>query len=76
VSSAPSNAIGHLFNLHGEVIGMNSVIVAAGTWSVGLGFAIPSSALRFVFSRLMKTGAVRAGMLPFYTQQFTWMLHR
>jgi serine protease Do len=68
------NSGGPLFNLSGEVIGMNSVIFAPTTGSVGLGFAIPSNDLEFVFNRLMKTGEIKAGMLPIHTQQVTWML--
>jgi serine protease Do len=64
-----------LFNLAGEVIGMNSIIIAPGTGSVGLGFSIPSSDLQFVFDRLRKTGHVQAGMLPIYTQPVSYMLH-
>ncbi len=70
------NSGGPLFNLAGEVIGMNSVIFAPGTGSVGLGFAIPSSDLTFVYDRLMRTGQVQAGMLPVYTQQVSWMLQQ
>ena len=70
------NSGGPLFNLAGEVIGMNSVIFAPGTGSVGLGFAVPSNDLQFVFDRLMKTGEIRAGMLPIHTQQVTWMLQQ
>jgi serine protease Do len=68
------NSGGPLFNLSGEVIGMNSVIIAPGTGFVGLAFSIPSKDLQFVFDRLMKTGQVNAGMLPIHTQQVTWML--
>lgn len=68
------NSGGPLFNTAGEVIGMNSVIFAPTNGSVGLGFAIPSNDLEFVFGRLMKTGEIDAGMLPIYTQQVTWML--
>jgi serine protease Do len=70
------NSGGPLFNLAGEVIGMNSIIIAPGSGSVGLGFALPSSDLQFVFDRLRKTGHVQAGMLPIYTQPVTWMLHQ
>ncbi len=70
------NSGGPLFNLAGEVIGMNSVIIAPGTGSVGLGFAVPSNDLRFVFDRLIKTGEIKAGMLPIYTQQVSWMLQQ
>jgi serine protease Do len=70
------NSGGPLFNLAGEVIGMNSVIIAPGKvgGSIGLGFAIPAKDLRFVFDRLIATGQVRAGMLPIRTQQVTWMI--
>ena len=70
------NSGGPLFNRQGEVIGMNSVIFAPGTGSVGLGFAIPSNDLQFVFGRLMKTGKIGAGMLPMNTQPVTWMLQQ
>jgi serine protease Do len=65
-----------LFNLAGEVIGMNSVIFAPGTGSVGLGFAIPSTDLQFVYDRLIRSGQVQAGMLPIYTQQVSWGLQQ
>jgi len=68
------NSGGPLFNTEGEVVGMNSVLFAPGTGSVGLGFAIPSNDLRFVFSRLEKYREVRAGMLPFRTQGVTAMM--
>jgi serine protease Do len=67
------NSGGPLFNTAGEVIGMTSVLYAPGNYSgsVGVGFAIPSNDLRFVFSRLERYGQVRAGMLPLRTQQVT-----
>jgi serine protease Do len=72
------NSGGPLFNLSGEVIGMNSVLFAPGTYSgsIGLGFAIPSDELNFVYKRLIATGQIRAGMLPIRTQPVTWMLAR
>jgi serine protease Do len=68
------NSGGPLFNEAGEVIGMNSVIFSPDRGSSGLGFAVPSNGLQFVFERLMKTGKVGAGMLPFHTQPVTWGL--
>lgn len=71
------NSGGPLFNLRGEVVGMNSVLVAPGkyTGSAGIGFAIPSNDLRFVYDRMEKyNGQVRAGMLPIKTQQVTALL--
>jgi serine protease Do len=68
------NSGGPLFNLQGEVVGMNSVIFSPSTGSSGLGFALPANDMRFVFGRLREFGQVRAGMLPLHTQQVTWML--
>jgi serine protease Do len=68
------NSGGPLFNRQGEVVGMNSVIFSPSTGSSGLGFALPSNEMQFVFGRLMKTGEVHAGMLPIHTQAVTWML--
>ena len=68
------NSGGPLFNLAGEVVGMNSVLFAPGAGSVGVGFAIPSNDLKFVFDRLEKYGEVRAGMLPIRTQQVTGLM--
>jgi serine protease Do len=70
------NSGGPLFNLAGEVIGMNSVIFSPSTGSSGLGFAIPSNDLTFVYDRLMRTGQIQAGMLPVYTQPVSWMLQQ
>jgi serine protease Do len=70
------NSGGPLFNMRGEVIGMNSVIVAPGTGFAGLAFSIPSDDLRFVFERLMHTGHINCGMLPITTQQVSWALQQ
>jgi serine protease Do len=72
------NSGGPLFNMQGQVIGMNSVLIAPGTYSgsAGVGFAIPSNDLRFVMDRLMADGKIEAGMLPIRTQQVTWLIHR
>jgi serine protease Do len=72
------NSGGPLFNVSGEVIGMNSVLFGPGDFSgsIGIGFAIPSDELKFVYTRLIANGKVNAGMLPIRTQQVTWMLAR
>jgi serine protease Do len=70
------NSGGPLFNMSGEVIGMNSVIFSPDPASAGIGFAIPSSSLHFAYERLMKTGKINGGMLPIHTQQVTWMLQQ
>ena len=70
------NSGGPLLNLAGEAIGMNSVIITPGPGWVGLTFALPSNGLKFVFGRLMKTGEIKAGMLPIHTQEVGWLLMR
>ena len=70
------NSGGPLFNMAGEVIGMNSIIFAPTLGFAGLAFAVPSDSLRFVYDRLMKTGEIKVGMLPIHTQPVTWMLGR
>lgn len=68
------NSGGPLFNMAGEVVGMNSVLFAPTQGFSGLGFAIPSNDLRFVLDRLEKYGETRGGMLPIRTQQVTGLM--
>ena len=68
------NSGGPLFTEAGEVIGMTSVIFSPDRGSSGLGFAVPSNGLKFVFERLIKTGKIDAGMLPVHTQPVGWGL--
>jgi serine protease Do len=65
------NSGGPLFNIRGEVIGMNSLIFAPGDYggSIGLGFAIPSNDVRFVVDRLRAFGAVRPGYIGVQFQE-------
>lgn len=57
------NSGGPLFNLAGEVIGVNTAIVSPNGSSVGVGFAIPSAQIRQVVSHLVAYGEVRRGWL-------------
>ncbi|MGH7066206.1 MAG: trypsin-like peptidase domain-containing protein, partial [Acetobacteraceae bacterium] len=59
----PGNSGGPLFNLKGEVIGMNTAIVAPGGGSVGIGFAIPSEIVSRIVGELRARGHVRRGWL-------------
>jgi serine protease Do len=56
----PGNSGGPLFNLRGQVIGINTAINPNGK---GIGFAIPSDALRGVLPQLLSTGHVERGRL-------------
>ncbi len=57
------NSGGPLFNLHGEVIGVNTAIVSPTGASVGVGFATPSSIVRPVVEQLLRYGETRRGWL-------------
>jgi serine protease Do len=70
------NSGGPLLNEAGEVIGMNSAIFSPDRGSSGLGFAVPSNSLQFVFDRLIQTGRIAAGMLPIHTQPVNWGLRQ
>ena len=66
------NSGGPLFNLKGEVIGINTAIIAPGqTGSIGIGFAIPSNAASTVIDQLVKYGETRRGWLGVRIQEVT-----
>ena len=56
----PGNSGGPLLNMDGEVIGINTAIVASGQ---GIGFAIPSEAAKTIIDQLKSKGKVTRGML-------------
>jgi Do/DeqQ family serine protease len=64
----PGNSGGPLLNIHGEVIGINTAIVAAGQ---GIGFAIPVNMAKNVVSQLMQKGKVSRGWLGVSIQPVT-----
>ncbi len=66
------NSGGPLFNMKGEVVGINTAIIAPGqTGSVGIGFAIPSNAASNVVDQLVKYGETRRGWLGVRIQLVT-----
>ena len=66
------NSGGPLFNLNGDVIGINTAIIAPGqTGSIGIGFAIPSNAASNVINQLIKYGETKRGWLGVRIQQVT-----
>ena len=64
----PGNSGGPLLNVYGEVIGINTAIVAAGQ---GIGFAIPINMAKQVVSQLIKKGSVTRGWLGVSIQPVT-----
>ena len=57
------NSGGPLFNLNGEVIGINTAIISPSGGSIGIGFAIPSDSALPVIEQLKKYGEFRRGWL-------------
>jgi Do/DeqQ family serine protease len=68
----PGNSGGALVNLKGELIGINTAILAAGgAGNVGIGFAIPINMVRQIVDQLIEYGEVRRGMLGVIMQNLT-----
>lgn len=63
VAINPGNSGGPLFNLDGEVVGINSQIYSPSGGSVGLSFAIPASLAADVVAQLKDKGRVDRGWL-------------
>lgn len=57
------NSGGALLNLNGELIGINTAILAPGGGSIGIGFAIPSNMARTLAQQLIDFGEVKRGLL-------------
>jgi len=57
------NSGGPMFNLSGEVIGINTVIYSPSGGSIGIGFAIPSALARPIIEQLKATGKVERGWI-------------
>jgi serine protease Do len=65
------NSGGPLFNLEGQVIGINTAIFSPSGGSVGIGFAVPTSTAEPVIRQLIKHGQVKRGWLGVHIQQVT-----
>ena len=65
------NSGGPMFNIAGQVIGVNSAIYSPSGGSVGIGFAIPSTIAKNVIDQLREFGEVRRGWLGVRIQNVT-----
>ncbi len=67
----PGNSGGALVNLRGELVGINTAIVAPGGGNVGIGFAIPTNMANELMEQLIEYGEIRRGRLGLSGQTLT-----
>jgi serine protease Do len=65
------NSGGPLFNLEGEVVGINTAIISPTGGSIGIGFAVPAETAVGVIEQLRQFGETRRGWLGVRIQQVT-----
>jgi serine protease Do len=65
------NSGGPLFNLEGQVVGVNTAIISPSGGSIGIGFAVPSKTAVAVIDQLRQYGETRRGWLGVRIQQIT-----
>jgi serine protease Do len=65
------NSGGPMFNMNGEVIGVNTAIFSPSGGSVGIGFAVPSNLAKGVVDQLIKYGKTKRGWLGVRIQEVT-----
>src|SRR5680860_42478 len=65
------NSGGPLFNMEGEVIGVNTAIISPTGGSIGIGFAVPSNSAIKVLDQLKQYGETRRGWLGVHVQNVT-----
>jgi len=65
------NSGGPLFDLEGNVIGVNSAIISPSGGSIGIGFAIPSNLVSNIIDQLQKNGEIKRAWLGVRIQEVT-----
>jgi Do/DeqQ family serine protease len=67
----PGNSGGPLINYRGEMIGMNTAILAPGGGNIGIGFAVPINMARSVMEQLISHGEIKRGHVGVAIQDLT-----
>lgn len=67
----PGNSGGALVDMHGNVVGINTAILAPHQGSIGIGFAIPANMAASVMQQLIQYGNVKRGLLGIGAQDIT-----
>ena len=67
----PGNSGGALVNLRGELIGINTAILAPSGGNIGIGFAIPINMARDIMTQLVEHGEISRGRLGVTAQDLT-----
>jgi len=65
------NSGGPLFNMHGQVVGVNTAILSPSGTNIGIGFAIPAEIAKAVIAQLKEFGRTRRGWLGVRVQVVT-----
>lgn len=66
------NSGGPMFNMHGEVIGINTAIFSTNGTSMGIGFAIPANMAQWVIEQIIMTGKVERSWIGVKIQPLTY----
>ena len=67
----PGNSGGALINLRGELLGINTAILAPSGGNVGIGFAIPTNMAQSSLSQILEHGEVKRGQLGVFIQDLS-----
>ena len=67
----PGNSGGPLVNLYGQVVGINTAILAPGGGNIGIGFAVPINMARQVMDQLISYGEIKRGRIGVAIQDLT-----